>query len=574
MDKNHTKTLTDYLYVIKKYKYYVLVTWCLISVISVLAALSMPKIYRSTATLLIEAPLANKFVESSASQFADEQIQSIFQRIMTTDNVMSIIDTYELYKEIRDTESKQKLAEIFKENTEITLTATTFTPKSISGMADIAFNIAFLDNSPTIAKEIASKLTDLFIAQNDKFRTQRAIKTTDFLLEETDKLNSEIKELDNKIASYKEQYNFSLPDQVQGNLAAIDRTENEIRDTDNLIRTTKERVAYLNAELARLDDYTLPQINDKAPLSKDESLKSLKNEYLRLSSIYTSTHPSLTRLKREIKLLDPNFDGRSQDHDVVKQLFDAEQELELLEETYSNSHPEIIKRKQQIARLEELLKNPKRDRAVESKLERSSSRNPSFVGLEAQYKASQSELISLQEKLQYLKSKLEKMLTAQSLAPQIEKGYNDLIRERENTVKKYNQLKEKLLDAKLIQTQEQEQQGQTITVIEPANIPDRPEKAIRRKIAIGGFVFGLIAGIALAIVQDFLNPKVIGYNSVSAVTGLMPIVIIPYLENPAEELKTLVLKKQEKILIISSITLSVILVTGYLLYYFGIFENI
>ncbi len=568
------KTLAEYFYIIKRRKTIVLVTWFIITVVSVLVALSMPKVYRSTATLLIEAPLSSKLVESSVSQFADEQIQSIYQRIMTTDNVISIIDSFHLYEEIRETESKQKLAEMFTGNTEVMLAATTLTPRSISGMADIAFNISFLDNSPIKAKEIASKLTDLFIALNDKFRTQRAIKTTDFLQEETEKLNSEIEELDNKIAHYKEQYNFSLPEQVQGNLASIDRTENEIRDTDNLIRTTKERVAYLSAEIARLDDYPMPQLNYKAPLSKDESLRSLKAQYLQLSSIYTPTHPSVTRLKREIKLLDPSFDGQSPDVDVVKQLADADQELRLLEETYSSSHPEIIKRKKQITSLEERLKNPKQDKAVESKTEGTASRNPSFVGLESQLKASQSELISLQEKLEYLRAKLEKMLTANSLAPQIEKGYNDLMRERDNTVKKYNQLKEKLLDAKLLQTQEQEQQGQTITIIEPANIPDHAEKAIRRKVAIGGFFFGLIAGIAIAMLQDFLKPTVIGYRSVSAITGLMPIVIIPYLENPAEELKTLAKKKQEKILLISSITLSVILVTGYLLYYFGIYKNL
>jgi hypothetical protein len=113
-------------------------------------------------------------------------------------------------------------------------------------------------------------------------------------------------------------------------------------------------------------------------------------------------------------------------------------------------------------------------------------------------------------------------------------GYTDLIRERDNAIKKYTQLKEKWLDAKLVQTLEQQQQGQTLTIIEQPVIPAHPEKAIRRKVAIGGFFMGIIAGLGMAFFVEHMESGIRGYRAISEVTGLMPLVVIPYIEAPSE----------------------------------------
>ena len=493
MEQN-TKTPADYLDLVKRRKYYIVVTWLLVSLISVIVAYNLPKIYRSTATLLIEAPIPTKLFESTVSQFADEQIQSIYQRVMTTDNVLSIIDSNGLYNDIKKGFTKYELADLFKKNAEVILATSSLTPKTNSGMAEIAFDISFSDREATKAQEIAGKLANLFIEQNDKARTQRAIKATDFLMEESDKLNRELQEIDRKIAQYKEQNNLSLPEQVQGNLAAIDRTENELRDTDSQIRATKERIAFLAAELARASEEVPGSLDSKAPQSRDDALRILRAQYLRFSSIYSPTHPSVLRLKREIKALDPGFEGHAVEEDIAKQLAETRRELKVLEETYAGNHPDIAQRRKQIERLEQQLKNTPRSQQEHEKVALHTT-NTAYFGVEAQYKSSQSELQSLMQKQDYLKAKLEKMHNILLLAPQVEMGYTDLIRERDNAIKKYTQLKEKWLDAKLVQTLEEEQQGQTLTIIEQPAIPSHPEKAIRRKVAIGGFFMGIIAGL-------------------------------------------------------------------------------
>jgi uncharacterized protein involved in exopolysaccharide biosynthesis len=565
--EQYTKTPADYFDLVKRRKSYIVVTWLLVSLMSVIVAYNLPKVYRSTATLLIEAPIPTKLFESTASQYAEEQIQSIYQRVLTTDNVLSVIDSNDLYDDIRDAYTNSELADLFKKNTEVKLAASSLTPQSNSGLAEIAFNISFSDTEPTTAQQIAAKLAALFIAQNDKARTQRANKATAFLMEESDKLNRELQEIDRKIAAYKEQNNFTLPEQVQGNLAAIDRMETELRDTDSEIRSTKERAVFLEAELARAQHESFGKLDGKESQSTENSLSALRARYLRFSSIYSPSHPSVVRLKREIKALDPAFAGQPAGEDLVKQLEEARRELSLLEETYAGNHPDIAKHKKQIASLEQQLKNSSSRSHQQQDVPSMYTTNPAYLGVEAQYKSSQSELMSLVQKQDYLKAKLEKTHNILLQAPQVEIGYTNLIRERDNTMKKYTQLKEKLLDAKVVQTMEEQEQGQTLTVIEQPELPLHPEKAIRRKVAIGGFIMGIIAGFGVAFLVEFLDPGLRGYRAVGEITGLVPLVVIPYIDSLSESEQRLVKQNQNRKIVVW-ISVALILSTIAVLMYF------
>jgi polysaccharide biosynthesis transport protein len=565
------KTFEDCIGLIKRRKYNILIPWVVLSFIAVIVAYNMPKAYRSTATMLFEAPLPTNLFESTASQFAEEQIQSIYQRVTNTENALLLIKTNDLYEDLNENSTDYELASIFKDAIEIKLSTSSLEPKASSGMAEVAFDLSFNNNDPVKAKEVASQLASLFIEQNDKARTQRATKATAFLMEESEKLSHNLKEIDSRIALFKEQNNFSLPEQVQGNLAALDRTENELRDTYSQIRTTKERIAFLSAELARAQEGAVVGLDDKPPHNKEDTLSAMKAQYFKLSGVYSPSHPSLLRLKREIKSLDPDFEGRLEgqaaDEVLLEQLTIAKDELKLLKQTYFEDHPDLAKRQLQIEALERQLKTTSRN-STPNKPISGRFTNPAYINVESQYKASQSELEALIQKQEYLKEKLDKMHTLVTLAPQVEKGYNDLLRERDNTVKKYTELKEKLLDAKLFQTQEEQQKGQTLTIIEKPIIPRHPEKAIRRKVAIGGFFAGLFAGLGFALLLEFLDPSVRGYRAVREITGLMPLIIIPYIENNLElENKLSKQRKDKRIMawvILTGIILLIVMISFFL----------
>jgi polysaccharide biosynthesis transport protein len=554
------KTFDDYLDFVKRRKYYIAVTWIVFGMISVVVAYYLPKTFRSTATLLIESPIPAKILENMPLQFADEQLQSIYQRVMTTDNVYYIIESTGIYDEIKEIFTKQELVEFFKKSTEIELAASALNAKTGSSVAEIAFNISFSDSDPNKAEEIANQLANIFIDYNNKARSKRAGNATEFLQEESDKLSRELEEIDRKVVAFKEEHNFSLPEQMQGNLASLDRAEVDLRDTESQIRSTKERIVLISAELSRTQSEQTLSIQNNASISKEDALEKLRDDYLKATQIYQPSHPTLQRLKREIKALTGGSEEMPDISGIANELAIKKQEISIKEKTYSSNHPEIIQLRNQIVSLEKQVNPALVSKTTEPTIKQVHSRNPAYLSLETQYKSSHSELESLYQKQVYLKSRIEKLHATVSEAPLVEKGYNDLARERDGLIKKYNELKEKLADAKVYQTLEEGQQGQSITMLEAPVVPVHPERAIRRKVAIGGFFAGLLIGCGLAFVIEALDPAVRGYRAVTEITGIMPTVVLPYIESPDEEAKKLTQQRRfQKMIVWTALILTVIL---------------
>jgi uncharacterized protein involved in exopolysaccharide biosynthesis len=77
---------------------------------AIAAALLWPATYRSMGTILIEqqeVPL--DFVRSAVTSYADERVQVISQRVMTTSNLLGIIEKYNLYADKREDMTREQL---------------------------------------------------------------------------------------------------------------------------------------------------------------------------------------------------------------------------------------------------------------------------------------------------------------------------------------------------------------------------------------------------------------------------------------------------------------------------------
>ena len=65
--------------------------------IAVLLAFGLPSVYESTGTILIEQQnIPDDLVQSTITSYADERIQVISQRVMSTDNLAGLVQRHEL----------------------------------------------------------------------------------------------------------------------------------------------------------------------------------------------------------------------------------------------------------------------------------------------------------------------------------------------------------------------------------------------------------------------------------------------------------------------------------------------
>src|ERR1700752_734854 len=83
--------------------------------LTVIMAVMWPPTYRTGATILIEQQeIPQELVRSAISSFADQRVQVISQRVMTTQNLMALIERYNLYPEIRESRPREVLQQTMR----------------------------------------------------------------------------------------------------------------------------------------------------------------------------------------------------------------------------------------------------------------------------------------------------------------------------------------------------------------------------------------------------------------------------------------------------------------------------
>ena len=567
-EKTLTETISGFLAIIRRHKFYLILPFIIVSVISTLVAVKLPLAFLSMGTVLIEEQqIPQNMIQSTVTGFADQRIRVIQQRVLTRDHILAIIDKYHLYNSKGSTSgSPSELVDRFtnKDSNVDMIAADVKFGNGLVGKATIAFTISFRNKDPAIAQAVANELVNLFLAENTRERTQRATETTEFLNEEAERVNKEIQGMESKIASFKEKNGKSLPELLPSNLSAVERVNSELLQTENQRNLMKDRIAYLAAELprARQQMNPAPQQPGENPLSglsKEEQIKKLKSDYMQLTSRYNPTHPDVLRVERQIKVLDPSFAGTLDSKDVGLELERTRQELDVLKEKYGEEYPDVVNLKKKVKKLEE---QTVQEQAVPNPADSqppidvsAGSDDPAYINLVGQLKSSQGELESIEKRQAYLQQTLEQLKEVIALTPQVERGFNELVRERTMSLEKFAKLKSKLQEAKLAQTLEEGQKGESFSLVDPPALPDKPEKATRVKFILIGIFGGLIAGAGMTALAELLDSSVRGQRALQEITGIAPLIVIPYIKN--DEDFALERKKARLILILGLVFLAI-----------------
>ena len=232
------------------------------------------------------------------------------------------------------------------------------------------------------------------------------------------------------------------------NLSLIDRTDQEIKQVDQQLRTLRERKIYLQSELAQMNpNQALYSEQGERLLGSGDRLKILKIELARLSGIYSDTHPDIQRINREISALEKERGGSQNSNNGIRsEITLLKQQLSEAEQKYSSNHPDIISLKRTITSLETSLNsNSATNNIYPANTDIS---NPAYSQLLAQLEASNSEYNSLTVTRSSLRAKIQMLEQRLIDSPEVERKYSALIRNYDNAKLKYTDVKAKLSEAR------------------------------------------------------------------------------------------------------------------------------
>ena len=235
-----------YLGILKKRKFYALIPFLCVFGIGWAAAMLWPPIFLSEGKLLVASQqIPVDLVRPTVTATASERISTIEQRVMTRDNLLKIVDKYQLFSDQRGRLSRTDLLDMMRANTVIKPVEMDLQRRQSENFT-VAVTVGFTDRRPEVATQVANELITLFLNEDARNRTNRATETTKFLAQEVDKLQVE--------------------------LAAIDA---------RLLQTKRQ-----------IPEGALPQ------------LTSLKAEYAQKSAVFSQSHPDMKRLKAQIEALE------------------------------------------------------------------------------------------------------------------------------------------------------------------------------------------------------------------------------------------------------------------------------
>ena len=464
-------SLGDYMQIAMRRKWAFVAPMAVVIVLAVNVALLLPPKYRSSATILIEEQeIPTNFVMATVTSFAEQRLQQINQRIMSTTKLLEIIDQFGLYRKMRAKRTTEEVVEQMRKDVKLRQISAEVVDRRTGRPteATIAFSLSYEGKDPPgTVQRVANVLVSLFLQENLQVRERQTAEATQFLDDEMQKVQAELSEVEVKLARFKEAHINELPELLQVNIQSLQNTERAIERFEEQLRSLKEREGYLQTQLANISPFM--ENSDR------NRLQLLKTELVGMQTRLSEEHPDVIEAKAEIKALEKKMalDAGSKDENP--------------------GEPD----------------------------------NPAYVTLASQLASTQSEILSTENQIKESRQNFRKYETRIEKTPAVERDYKEMVVKQANLQVKFNDLMAKHMEAKVAHGLEKEQKGERFTLIDPPRLPEKPFKPNRLAILAIGVVLGMGAGIGWAALREFSDQAVHNSDKLAMGTGFPVLGSVP-----------------------------------------------
>ena len=301
-----------YWQLIKRRWIYFLVPFVVVLVAGLVAAIVWPATFLSQGKILVQSQqIPTELVRPTVTNAAQERIQVIEQRTMTRENLLAMVEKFQLFPDKRSFLSATQLVDLMKKSTRIEPLSEPLAFSQIRSRADnptIVFTVGFEYSDPQTAARVANELVTRILNEDLRDRTSRATDTTKFLAREMQRLQGESAAIDQKIAIAK---------------------RSQVRSSTS-------------------------------PDQSGAQLAQLKLEFAQKSAIYSERHPAMQSLKRQIEALEKVVAPAQSGSDVVIPLDELEAQQEAIQKNLEAASSKLA-----AARLGETLEKDQQSEKLE-----------------------------------------------------------------------------------------------------------------------------------------------------------------------------------------------------------------
>jgi polysaccharide chain length determinant protein (PEP-CTERM system associated) len=539
----------DYIDIVRRHRSWILGPAFLGLVAGVVTAFMWPDSYLSSGQIRVVPPVVpSRLVQANVSVEMTQRINQLYQEIISRPVLTNLIQTYNLYPFDRKRYPTEDVVESMRKDIHITQ------PRGLQSRdrSGAAFMISYTYSDRRLAQKVCEELIGKFMSEGSSQRTQQSQLTTQFLKDQFEQAKRELDDVDSRITALRTSNRAQLPEQEQAMIARITSLEQSVQNLNNGISRAGQEKLALETQLRIL---------------RDQQASSAASQ-----SDGTPNAPAAARAPMRLRSAELD--------EVEREINRLEGTLSAMRENYTDSHPDVVrlsamlnaKRKQR----EQIMLNLEANRAsIESAARQSSAsaRDPrAALDLTAQIARVQSaiqakdvEMEDLRQQVMDTQKKARELQIRIDSSPAAQQEYLQLLRDREGISRRYDSMSQRLRDSAMATDLESRNQGETLEILEPANLPSEPYAPNRLVIVAAGFAIGIMLGAGMAAGREIKDNSLKNLKDVRAYTKLTVLGSIPLLEND------FVIRRRRRMGWLAwsaALMLGILLMSGSMIYYY------
>jgi polysaccharide chain length determinant protein (PEP-CTERM system associated) len=448
-------------------KWLALAVFTLTAAVGVTAALSLPAIYRATATVIVEQGRTSTAMPGEL----ESRLQLISQEILSRSRLEALITNLKLYPVLRQSAPMEAAVNQMRKDIH---TESKLQPQPSGIGATIAFSISYRGPDPDVVAKVANTLASFYLEEDRKIRERQTGGAVRTLKAQLDEVKANLQEQEQALGAFQDAHTGELPQESEANLANLDRVQGELRTTtDERLRAVDRR----NELLKQFDEA------DAAPASAG-----------------AGPNPTATRLAKK------------------------REELADLSRHYSGKYPEVIRLKEEVGALEREAAEVQPAPAAGSAAASAASR---VARLRDTLRDVETEISRLKDDEGRLRAEVAERIRRLETVPRRQRGYQAITRDYQTTRDLYDSLRKRYEEAQLEEGEGGGPTSSPFRILDPAIVPNAPV-APNRLVLLFVALFGSLAmAAAAAWLADRLDTSLHTAGDIRSVTRVPVLVSIP-----------------------------------------------
>lgn len=451
-------------------------------------ALHLPDLYRATALVLVERPVSEAIVRAPVSGEVESRLYIIKQEILSRDRLIELIDRFSLYPDLRRRAGIEEVLAQARNDIVVQPAG----PEQVSGRTKtVSFTLSYTGDARETVADVANAVAAFYVQQNQRMRSEEAIRTTQFLRDQLAEAKRELDRHEAAMREYTSRYTGELPQQVGVNLATLERLNTQLRlNGEQQIRVIEQRDKLF-------DGLRDPNVIARAAAGDADV-----------------TPQALERLR---------------------QIEEVRQKLAEAEVQFTARHPDVVRLREQLAAMErehteaEAVEKKKREEA-EAAARAASTPDPDAPSPQVRRRSLDSldgELEKLRQEEMGIRRTIAAFEQRLESSPQRQQEYSLITRDYAAAKDQYDSLFKRFDEAQLTESMEAGRAGERFRVLEPALPPEGPAAPNRMRLLILGLLVALAAAIGAVLLREQFDTAFHSVDDVRAYTAVPVLISIP-----------------------------------------------